>query len=199
MEALQIDQDDHLMVLTAKGKGLRFNSNQLRDQGRTTRGVRGIKLKQNDHVVNLLKVEDEKLLLITGQNGLGIRTKFCSFLPRGGEILEKEEISPRKRGGQGVIAMNTDAVCGAISVDPQSEILMITKSGQTVRCAVRDIRETSRGSKGVKLVNLSANDVLVGVSEVIELDEETVGDEDLIADVSDVDEETNPNSEIVLN
>ena len=76
---------------------------------------------------------------------------------------------------------------------------MITKSGQTVRCAVRDIRETSRGSKGVKLVNLSANDVLVGVSEVIELDEETVGDEDSIADVSDVDEETNPNSEIVLN
>ena len=199
LEALQIDQDDHLMVLTAKGKGLRFNSNQLRDQGRTTRGVRGIKLKQTDHGGNLLKVEDEKLLLITGQNGLGIRTKFCSFLPRGGEIVENEEISPRKRGGHGVIAMNTDAVCGAISVDPQSEILMITKSGQTVRCAVRDIRETSRGSKGVKLVNLSANDVLVGVSEVIELDEETVGDEDLIADVSDVDEETNPNSEIVLN
>jgi DNA gyrase subunit A len=173
LEALQIEHEDHLMVLTAKGKGLRFDSQQLRDQGRVTRGVRGIKLKENDSVVNILKVEDEKLLLIAGRNGLGIRTKFSSFLPRGGETTENEEISPRKRGGQGVIAMNTDAVCGSISVDPESEILMITKAGQTVRCAVQNIRETSRGSKGVKLVNLSQRDFLVGVSEVVELDEET--------------------------
>lgn len=172
LEALQIEHEDHLMVLTAKGKGLRFDSQQLRDQGRVTRGVRGIKLKENDSVVNILKVEDEKLLLIAGRNGLGIRTKFSSFLPRGGETTENEEISPRKRGGQGVIAMNTDAVCGSISVDPESEILMITKAGQTVRCAVQNIRETSRGSKGVKLVNLSQRDFLVGVSEVVELDEE---------------------------
>ena len=172
LEALQIEQHDHLMVLTAKGKGLRFDSQQLRDQGRVTRGVRGIKLKDNDAVVNLLKVEDEKLLLIAGKNGLGIRTKFSSFLPRGGESSENEEVSPRKRGGQGVIAMNTEAVCGSISVDPESEILMITKAGQTVRCAVQNIRETSRGSKGVKLVNLSPKDFLVGISEVIELDEE---------------------------
>ena len=173
LEALQIEHEDHLMVLTAKGKGLRFDSKQLRDQGRVTRGVRGIKLKENDSVVNILKVEDEKLLLIAGRNGLGIRTKFSSFLPRGGETTDNEEISPRKRGGQGVIAMNTEAVCGSISVDPESEILMITKAGQTVRCAVQNIRETSRGSKGVKLVNLSQKDFLVGVSEVVELDEKT--------------------------
>ncbi|MBL6826910.1 MAG: DNA gyrase subunit A [Opitutales bacterium] len=185
LEALQIEQDDHLMVLTAKGKGLRFDSQQLRDQGRVTRGVRGIKLKDNDAVVNLLKVEDEKLLLIAGKNGLGIRTKFSSFLPRGGESSENEEVSPRKRGGQGVIAMNTEAVCGSISVDPESEILMITKAGQTVRCAVQNIRETSRGSKGVKLVNLSPKDFLVGISEVVELDEEMDdSDEDVANDGS---------------
>ena len=172
LEALQIEQTDHLMILTSKGKGLRFDSNQLRDQGRVTRGVRGIKLKDKDQVVNLLKVEDDKLLLIAGKNGLGIRTKFSSFLPKGGESEDDETISPRKRGGQGVIAMNTEAVCGAISVDPESEILMITKAGQTVRCAVQNIRETSRGSKGVKLVNLGDKDLLVGVSEVVELDED---------------------------
>ena len=172
LEALQIEQTDHLIILTSKGKGLRFDSNQLRDQGRVTRGVRGIKLKDEDQVVNLLKVEDDKLLLIAGKNGLGIRTKFSSFLPKGGESEDDETISPRKRGGQGVIAMNTEAVCGAISVDPESEILMITKAGQTVRCAVQNIRETSRGSKGVKLVNLGDKDLLVGVSEVVELDED---------------------------
>ena len=173
LQALQIDQEDQLLVLTMKGKGLRFDSNQLRDQGRVTRGVRGIRLKEGDEVVKLLKVDDERLLLIAGKNGLGIRTRFNSFLPRGGESDDETEVSPRKRGGQGVIAMNTDSVCGALSVDPQSEILMISKAGQTVRCAVQNIRETSRGSKGVKLVNLSAKDVLVGVSEVVELDEDT--------------------------
>ena len=172
LEALQIDASDHLMILTSKGKGLRFDSKQLRDQGRATRGVRGIKLKDKDEVVNILRVEDDKLLLIAGKNGLGIRTKFSSFLPRGGESEDDEAVSPRKRGGQGVIAMNTESICGAISVNPDSEILMITKAGQTVRCAVQNIRETSRGSKGVKLVNLADKDLLVGVSEVIELDEE---------------------------
>ena len=172
LEALQIDASDHLMILTSNGKGLRFDSKQLRDQGRATRGVRGIKLKDKDEVVNILRVEDDKLLLIAGKNGLGIRTKFSSFLPRGGESEDDEAVSPRKRGGQGVIAMNTESVCGAISVNPDSEILMITKAGQTVRCAVQNIRETSRGSKGVKLVNLADKDLLVGVSEVIELDEE---------------------------
>ena len=172
LEALQIDASDHLMILTSNGKGLRFDSEQLRDQGRATRGVRGIKLKDKDEVVNILRVEDDKLLLIAGKNGLGIRTKFSSFLPRGGESEDDEAVSPRKRGGQGVIAMNTESVCGAISVNPDSEILMITKAGQTVRCAVQNIRETSRGSKGVKLVNLADKDLLVGVSEVIELDEE---------------------------
>lgn len=204
LEALQIEQEDHLMVLTSKGKGLRFDSQQLRDQGRVTRGVRGIKLKENDNVVNILKVEDEKLLLIAGKNGLGIRTKFSSFLPRGGESSENEEVSPRKRGGQGVIAMNTEAVCGSISVDPESEILMITKSGQTVRCAVQNIRETSRGSKGVKLVNLSPKDFLVGVSEVVELDEDMVDGEqtDLSEEITDnnlvSDDSVNSDSQNVL-
>jgi len=204
LEASQIEQNDHLMVLTAKGKGLRFDSQQLRDQGRVTRGVRGIKLKENDNVVNILKVEDDKLLLIAGKNGLGIRTKFSSFLPRGGESIESEEVSPRKRGGQGVIAMNTEAVCGSISVDPESEILMITKAGQTVRCAVQNIRETSRGSKGVKLVNLSPRDYLVGVSEVVELDEDMVdGDqtdatEEITDDNLDTVDSVNSDSKNVL-
>ena len=82
-----------------------------------------------------------------------------------------EEASPRKQGGQGVTAMNTNAVCDAISVSENSEILMLTKKGQAVRCEVSNIRETNRGSKGVKLIGLSERDHLVGVSEVVMLDE----------------------------
>jgi DNA gyrase subunit A len=67
--------------------------------------------------------------------------------------------------------MNTDCIVGALSVDPDSEILMITSNGQAVRCPVDNIRETNRGSKGVKLVNLNDKDKLIAISEVIELDE----------------------------
>ena len=104
---------------------------------------------------------------------MGIRTRFSAFLPNGGKVDEEslEDLTPRKRGGQGVTAMNTDAITGAISVESDSEILMITSKGQAVRCPVDNIRETNRGSKGVKLVNLSGKDKLIAISEVIELDE----------------------------
>lgn len=176
LRAMLAKPDDHLLILTNRGKGLRFACDQLRDQGRATRGVRGIKLKPKDLVVNMLVVDDTRLLLICGSNGLGIRTKFSSFLPNGGNIDGIEDTSPRKRGGQGVTAMNTDSVCDALSVCQDSEILMLSKKGQAVRCNVTNIRETNRGSKGVKLIGLNDKDSLVGVSEVVMLDE---GNDDL--------------------
>ena len=185
LKAIRAESSDQLLILTKSGKGLRFSCDQLRDQGRVTRGVRGIRLKDKDQVINFLVVDDSKLLLIAAQNGLGIRTKFSAFLPNGGKGEEEvDSVTPRKRGGQGVTAMNTDAICGALSVSEDSEILMITSKGQAVRCPVLNIRETNRGSKGVKLVNLSEKDKLIGISEVVELDEETSPDEETSVDVS---------------
>ncbi len=190
LKAIRAESSDQLLILTRSGKGLRFSCDQLRDQGRVTRGVRGIRLKDKDQVINFLVVDDSKLLLIAAQNGLGIRTKFSAFLPNGGKGEEEvDSVTPRKRGGQGVTAMNTDAICGALSVSEDSEILMITAKGQAVRCPVLNIRETNRGSKGVKLVNLSEKDKLIGISEVIELDEGTLADdsnEDEIGEEGDV-------------
>ena len=183
LQAVKTDSDNHILILTKNGKGLRFGCDQLRDQGRATRGVRGIRLKNSDLVESCLVVDDSKLLLIAGQNGLGIRTKFSAFLPNGGQLDDSqlEDTTPRKRGGQGVTAMNTQRIIGALSVDPESEILMITSNGQAIRCPVNNVRETSRGSKGVKLVNLAEKDKLKAISEVIELDEET----DIIEDPSE--------------
>ena len=184
LQALRANSSDHLLILTRNGKGLRFSCDQLRDQGRVTRGVRGIRLKDQDEVVNMLTVEEEKLLLIAGKNGLGIRTRFSAFLPNGGKPADDSiDVIPRKRGGQGVTAMNTNAVCSALSVSEESEILMITSRGQAVRCPVLNIRETNRGSKGVKLVNLDKRDALIGISEVMELDEEkNVETDDIMED-----------------
>jgi len=168
LKAILAKPEEHILMLTQNGKGLRFSCDQLRTQGRATRGVRGIRLKSEDKVVNMLTCDDSRLLLICGKNGLGIRTKFSTFLPNGGS---ESDSSPRKRGGQGVTAMNTSEVCDALSVAQDSEILMLTKKGQAVRCEVSNIRETNRGSKGVKLIGLSDRDHLVGVSEVVKLDE----------------------------
>ncbi len=200
LQALRANAEDHLLLLSKNGKGLRFSCDQLRDQGRVTRGVRGIRLKPKDEVVNMLVVEDDKLLLIAGQNGLGIRTRFSAFLPNGGKPVNpdsNETIIPRKRGGQGVAAMNTEAVCSALSVDQTSEILMITNSGQAMRCPVINIRETNRGSKGVKLVDLRAKDILIGVSEVVELDEDKEDVPEIVEEVegSDVILEEKPSDQ----
>ena len=185
LKAMIAKPNDHLLILSKNGKGLRFSCDQLRNQGRATRGVRGIRLKPKDLVVNMLVVDDSRLLLICGQNGLGIRTRFSAFLPNGGSD-GVEDTSPRKRGGQGVTAMNTQAVRDALSVAEDSEILMLTKKGQAVRCRVSNIRETNRGSKGVKLINLVDRDSLVGVSEVVKLDEGTQDTDDINNSADDV-------------
>ena len=178
LNALLATDNDHLLLLSKTGKGLRFDCSQLRNQGRVTRGVRGMRLKNSDEIANMLVVDDNRLLLLCGKNGLGLRTRFATFLPNGGVTNDLDTTStPRKRGGQGVTAMNTASLCSALSVAEDSEILMVTKKGQAVRCPVLNIRETNRGSKGVRLVNLSEKDVLIGVSEVVKLDEEVTSSE----------------------
>ncbi len=201
LKAIKTNPEDHILILTKNGKGLRFCCDQLRDQGRVTRGVRGIRLKPKDQVDTFLVVDDEKLLLIAGQNGLGIRTRFSAFLPNGGNLDNSsiEDTTPRKRGGQGVTAMNTERIIGALSVDPDSEILMITSNGQAVRCPVNNIRETNRGSKGVKLVNLNEKDKLIAISEVIELDESDKDSDNEVEDTdSNIPEIDNDSTEINL-
>jgi DNA gyrase subunit A len=188
IEARKTTGDDHILMLTHNGKGLRFHENQLRNQGRVTRGVRGIRLREGDHVESMLVVDDERLLLIAGTNGLGIRTEFSAFLPRGGE---GEGNTPRKRGGYGVIAMDAKALAGALAVDEDDEIMMLTKKGQAIRCPVLHIRETNRGTKGVKLVDLAKGDKLIAISRVVAMQE---GDDENPED-SPID--TEPNQELL--
>ena len=190
LEARKTTGEDHILILTHNGKGLRFHENQLRNQGRVTRGVRGIRLREGDHVESMLVVDDERLLLIAGANGLGIRTEFSAFLPRGGE---GEDNTPRKRGGYGVIAMDAKAIAGALAVDEDDEIMMLTKKGQAIRCPVLNIRETNRGTKGVKLVDLAKGDKLIAISRVVAMQE---GDDD---DLEDSPVDTEPNQELLEN
>jgi DNA gyrase subunit A len=166
---------DDVLLVTSNAQSIRFPETDLRDQGRATRGVRGIKLKtEKDKVVAIEivsaptegadEIEATRKLLIAGANGLGKRTEF-------------DDYRVQSRGGSGIIAIKSDKVVGALSVTEEDEIMMFTKKGQAVRSPINTVRVTGRAASGVKLVNLAAKDELIGISKVIASEEEEAGDE----------------------
>ena len=155
---------DDIVLITKQAQSIRFLETALRDQGRATRGVRGIKLKsESDQVVAVEIVNPAATLLTAGSNGLGKRSAF-------------DEYRQQSRGGSGIIAMKTEQIAGALSVTDDDEIMMFTKKGQAIRSPIKDVRISGRATSGVKLVNLGNNDSLIGISKVIASEEEEFTD-----------------------
>jgi DNA gyrase subunit A len=161
---LVVDEDE-ILILSKQGSSIRFRNSNIRSQGRVTRGVRGIRLKKEDTVVTMEIVDNEKTLLIAGSNGIGMRANFDNW---------KEQ----NRGGQGVIAMKTNEISGALPVANEDQIMLLTKKGIAVRTPIKDVRITSRASKGVKLIDLASRDKLIGISKVIETEEDDMANND---------------------
>ena len=152
--------DDQVVIVTRRGMSIRFPETDLRDQGRATRGVKGISLKgPRDYVVAIEVVDMSATLLIAGRNGQGKRTAY-------------DQYRLQNRAGSGIIAIRTSGVVGALSVHENDEIMLLTQSGQAVRTRVREIRVIGRTTQGVRLINLAGKDKLVGICKVIEVDEE---------------------------
>lgn len=150
--------EDELVMITRKGMSIRFHEKALRDQGRATRGVRGIKLKgADDYVVTIEVVNPNETLLIAGQNGQGKRTQF-------------DQYRVQSRGGSGIIAMKTTGVAGALSVDDEDEIMLFTHHGQAVRTRVKEVRIIGRTTQGVRLINMAEGDKLIGITKVIQVE-----------------------------
>ena len=154
---------NELILVTRRGMSLRFNEGQLRDQGRSTVGVYGIKLGKDDRVENLEVVEPNATLMCISENGYGKRTAF-------------DEYPDQHRGGKGVITMKTSErnglVVGAHAVRESDALMLITEQGQMIRIPVSDVRIISRNTQGVRLINLSEGDKLISATTV-EPDEET--------------------------
>tara|TARA_R100000027_G_scaffold10969_3_gene7828 strand:+ start:4763 stop:7189 length:2427 start_codon:yes stop_codon:yes gene_type:complete len=152
--------ENELVIVTHAGMSIRFKETDLRDQGRATRGVKGVSLKKDDDFVEAIEVVDQNAsLLVCGENGQGKRTNY-------------EEYRVQSRGGSGIIAIKTDGVAGALSVHEDDEIMMFTKNGQAVRSPVKDIRIIGRTTQGVRCINLGDNDKLVGICRIVEVDAE---------------------------
>ena len=155
--------NDELVLITKEGMSLRFHEEQLRDQGRNTVGVWGIRPEKNDHVVASAIVNPTAMLLVAGENGIGKRTPF-------------DDYRKQSRGGKGIITMKTGDktgnVVGALTVTDTDELMLITTKGQMVRTPVKDIRETGRNAMGVKLLALREGEKLQAIAPVVSQAEE---------------------------
>src|SRR5436189_5309569 len=168
--AIQIEEGDRLIdakltngnneivLITKDGMSLRFHEEQLRDQGRNTIGVWGIRPDKDDHVVAIAIVDPHAMLLVAGENGSGKRTPF-------------DDYRRQSRGGKGIITMKTGEktgnVVGALSVTENDELMLITTKGQMVRTRVKEIRAVGRNTMGVKLMDLKGAEKLQAIAPVV--------------------------------
>ncbi|MCQ2704325.1 DNA topoisomerase (ATP-hydrolyzing) subunit A [Helicobacter pylori] len=144
----------HLLIASHLGIFIKFPLEDVREIGRTTRGVRGIKLNENDFVVGAVVINDDgNKLLSVSENGLGKQTLA-------------EAYREQSRGGKGIIGMRltqkTGNLVGVISVDDENlDLMILTASAKMIRVSIKDIRETGRNASGVKLINTADKVVYV--------------------------------------
>jgi DNA gyrase subunit A len=160
------DPGDDVVLITRDGMSIRFSESDVRSMGRSAAGVKGITLEKGDQVVALAVVVPDAMLLVAGENGIGKRTPFEEYLVQAESGSRKQS-----RGGKGRITMKvterTGGVVGALTVRDADELMLITVKGQMVRTFVKDIRETSRNTQGVKLIDLAEGDKLQAIAPVI--------------------------------
>ena len=156
------DGAQDVMLFSDGGKVIRFNERKVRSMGRTARGVRGMRLLDEQQLISMLIPEPETQILTASEHGYGKRTVI-------------EEFPVRGRGGQGVIAMVTNErngkLVGAIQVLDGEEIMLISDQGTLVRTRVDEISSQSRNTQGVTLIKLGNEEKLVGLERVQEPDD----------------------------
>ncbi len=170
------DGQQNVLLFSSTGKAVCFNETDVRSMGRTASGVRGIRLKEGERVISLIVSTEGTVLNIT-ENGYGKRTKL-------------EEFTCHKRGGQGLIAIQTSErngnVVGAVLVNDNDEIMLITDGGTLVRTRVDGISVVGRNTQGVTIIRLDKQEKVIGVDSIAGLagvdDEEGDDLEDLESD-----------------
>ncbi|WP_019611741.1 DNA gyrase subunit A [Thioalkalivibrio sp. AKL7] len=198
--AVDLREGDHLvdvsltdgtldvMLVTTAGKAVRFHESDVRAMGRTACGVRGVRMEDDQRVIALLNVDEGSALLAT-EHGYGKRTRF-------------DEFPVHRRGGQGVIAIQTEGrnglLVGAARVLDDDEVMLITNGGTLVRTPIDQIPLIGRNTQGVRLIRLDEDENLVELARVAQLqgedgveDDEEPGQSEI---GTDPDPETGPES-----
>ncbi|MBQ2912545.1 MAG: DNA gyrase subunit A [Bacteroidales bacterium] len=163
IEAMLTNGNNEILIAGRDGKCVRFNEVDARAIGRTSAGVRGITIEDDDEVVGMICVESDKVkeqnrtILVVSENGFGKKS-------------ELDDYRLTSRGGKGVKTLNITEKTGKLvalkSVTEDNDLMIINKSGITIRVAVSDIRVAGRATQGVKLINLREGDSIAAVCVV---------------------------------
>jgi len=164
LEAKLTNGKSYIMLAVKSGKAIRFEERKTRPMGRNASGVRGIKLANDkDEVIGMVVVEDENSnVLVVSENGYGKRSNVKDY-------------RVTNRGGKGVKTINVTEKTGNLvaikNVDDTDDLMIINKSGLTIRMAVSDLRVMGRATQGVKLINIKDDDSIAAVARVMNDDE----------------------------
>ncbi len=162
------DGSQDIMLFSSAGKAVRFNESAVRTMGRTAAGVRGIRLDKDQRVISLVVATQGDVLTVC-ENGYGKRTDIAQFPVKG-------------RGGKGMISIQVSErngqQIGAILVDEDDEIMLITDGGTLVRTRVSDVSRMGRNTQGVKMIALSKKEKLIGIARIEMLEGEEDGEDE---------------------
>ena len=165
LEAKLTNGESQIILAVKSGKLVRFEETKTRPMGRTASGVRGITLKdETDEVIGMVTVNDmSSEILVVAENGYGKRSSL-------------DEYRITNRGGKGVKTLNITEKTGKLisinAVTDNDDLMIINKSGLTIRMAVEDLRVMGRATQGVKLINIKGNDSIAAVTKVMKDDAE---------------------------
>ena len=169
LEAKLTNGESQIILAVKSGKLVRFEETKTRPMGRTASGVRGITLKDDsDEVIGMVTVDKENIndsqILVVTENGYGKRTQLVD---EDGEDVYRIT----NRGGKGVKTLNITEKTGKLisinAVTDADDLMIINKSGLTIRMAIEDLRVMGRATQGVKLINLKGNDSIAAVTKVM--------------------------------
>ena len=173
LEAKMTTGNSHIMMAVKSGKAIHFEEEKVRSMGRTAAGVRGIRLaSDNDEVVGMICIEDvNSSVLVVAENGYGKRSAV-------------EDYRITNRGGKGVKTINITEKTGQLislkNVSDEDDLMVINKSGITIRIGVDTLRVMGRATQGVKLIRLRDEDSIASVAKVSKFESE---DEDAVLDL----------------
>jgi DNA gyrase subunit A len=178
LEAKLTNGESEILMAIKSGRAIRFNESKVRSMGRTASGVRGITLSEEDEVIGMVCAQDfSRTIMVVSENGYGKRTLLND--PETNEPIYRIT----NRGGKGVKTLNVTEKTGNLiaikSVTDDDDLMIINKSGLTIRMHVADIRSQGRATQGVKLINLKGKDQIAAVAKVEKDDEEDLIDENI--------------------
>ena len=157
ISAIPTDGKSEVLLVTRRGKALRFSENTVREMGRASCGIRGMKLSEGDEISGAIQVKEGETILLLTEKGYGKRVRFEDFNPHG-----------RGTGGQKIFGKTEERgeIIGLLTVKDDDEVVCMTSQGKTLRVLANTINQQGTGSTGVKVVKVSEPDFLVGIDKV---------------------------------